>query len=226
LGPEYWILHERHDQRRGAGVVVLRRGPARDVAIEAPHTFFDQGSLPIALVAFDSQRARALVVNTVHRLRAATSVPSEVLDEDDESANQAPASDVAHANVSFFLSAHEALLETVPSMLTIQIHGFRDDSAPGAMVVLSAAGSNAALPLASVRDVVGDTVRSFPTDLRKLGGTTNVEAKASRRASAPFLHVEIAKTMRDKLVADERLCQRFALALAPEPTTALHRFDL
>ncbi len=35
--------------------------------VEAPHTFFDRGTLPVALAIFEAQRARALILNTSHR---------------------------------------------------------------------------------------------------------------------------------------------------------------
>jgi hypothetical protein len=213
--PEYWILAERQGERRGAGIAVLRRGAARDVIVEAPHTFFDQGTLPISLVVFESQKARALLVNTVHRSRASMQVKSDGGDDDDDGSRLSPVSDVAHADVSFFASAHEVLLERFSGILTVQVHGFGDDAAPGTTVILSAAGSDASLPIATTSDVVGDGVRGFPNDIRKFGGTTNVEAKASRRAGAPFLHVEISRTLRDRLARDEALCRRFASAIVP-----------
>ena len=121
VAPDLWLLAERDAARRGAGAVVLRRGDANNVVIEAPHTFFDQGTLPIALVAFDSQRARGLLVNTVHRFRAAmTRAHGAEGDEDEPRA--AVSSDVAHAERSFFLDAHDALLETFPNA-TIQLTG-------------------------------------------------------------------------------------------------------
>jgi hypothetical protein len=196
--PHLWLLSEEEDARRGAGVVILRRGRAASALVEAPHTFFDRGTLPIALTAFESCGARALVVNTVHRFRM-----------------PARSADVAHAELSFFLLAHEALLEAFPGLPCIQLHGFSEDRAPGASVILSAAGSGAAVPAKSLRAVVGEEVRVYPDEIRKLGGMTNVEARASRRAGAPFLHVEIARGLRDRLTADEDLARRFVHALMP-----------
>jgi len=194
--PRLWLLVEREGGRRGAGVVVLRRDDASDAMFEAPHTFFDQGTLPIAVVAFESQKARALVINTVHRFRA-----------------EHLFSDVAHAQCSFFLAAHEAMLVTFSGLFCVQLHGFSDDAESGARVILSAAGSVARVPAASVSAVVGDGVRVYPDDIRKLGGMTNVQASASRRAGAPFLHVEMDRALRDRLVSDEALAARFAGAL-------------
>ncbi len=60
------VVRGRHAPRRAAAVV-LRVGAAVPLIVEAPHTFFDQGTLPVALAIFEAQRARALIVNTSHR---------------------------------------------------------------------------------------------------------------------------------------------------------------
>ena len=65
--PTVWVLHEAPGTERGAGVVVVRRGEALPLVVQAPHTFFDSHTLDIALSAFDALRARALQVNTTHR---------------------------------------------------------------------------------------------------------------------------------------------------------------
>jgi len=194
--PDFLIISEQDGARRGAGVVVLRRGPARAVLVEAPHTFFDQGTLPLAVIGFAEHAARGLVVNTVHRFRGPEAL-----------------SDVAHADASFFLLAHEVLLEAFPAILCIQLHGFSDERAPGASVILSAAGSSATPPTAGVAAAIGGGVRVFPDDIGDLGGTTNVQGGASRRAGAPFMHVEIARSLRDRLASDDALARRLVAAL-------------
>src|SRR5262249_40517025 len=102
-----WVLEERADRRRGAGAGVLRVGEASGFIVEAPHTFFDMGTLPVAVDAFDVGRARALVVNTVHRYRYRPAEREAETGEGSE-APEVVESDVAHAPVSFFLAAHEA----------------------------------------------------------------------------------------------------------------------
>ena len=48
-----WVLAEAPGRKRGAGALVLRPKPSNEVVIEAPHTFFDMGTLDIARVARD-----------------------------------------------------------------------------------------------------------------------------------------------------------------------------
>jgi hypothetical protein len=212
---DLWLLAEAPDRRRGAGAVAVRIGAAAPVLVEAPHTFFDMGTLPVALAAFDAGRCRALLVNTVYRYAS-----GEPVGGDDDGAVHA-ASDVAHAPSSFFLAAHRALLGLEPRPAAVQLHGFADQRAHGADVILSASATTAPLDAAGarLRSVLGDAVRLFPAEVSVLGGLTNVQAAASRDAGAPFLHVEMSRTLRDRLTADEALRRRAgaALVLTPAP---------
>ncbi|WP_104983017.1 hypothetical protein [Sorangium cellulosum] len=271
-GRELWVLSEDGPHRRGAAAVVLRAGAAAPLIVEAPHTFFDRGTLPIALAVFEAQRARALIINTSHRYGGGPR-PSDA-GPDDEGAESGSGSadeegaggaahgaggaggaggaahgagggderdggrggaredklaarartaaalafaDVAHAERSFFLSAHRALLQSFPGAPTVQLHGFQDSSAPDADAVVSAVGPGAELDrlLGPLRAAISDgKVLAYPAEIKKLGGSTNVQARWSRQMGAPFYHVELSRTLRDKLVEDAELRRRFAGALA------------
>jgi hypothetical protein len=250
---DVWILEESRKKKRGAGAVVIRTGRARPIFVEAPHTFFDKGTLPIALAVFDAQAARALLVNTVHRYidkpkeedAGAKDKDKPAADVDDDKAEEADdkgadndddkaldrdeiddpdagveivASDVAHTDRSFYLAAHRELVALVKDNVTVQIHGFRDDKAPDVGVIVSAAKGNgeAGVLTTKLGAALPETkVSAYPTDVKTLGGTTNVEARASREMGAPFFHIEISRSMRDKLESDKALRGRFAAALDP-----------
>ncbi|WP_129349558.1 hypothetical protein [Sorangium cellulosum] len=338
-GRDLWVLFEDGARRRGAVAVVLRVGPAAPLLVEAPHTFFDQGTLPLALAVFEAQRARALLINTSHRYggrpRPGSGAPDEEGGAEGETTNEGGGgggggpravgdagqdggsgaraaadakqdggsgaraaadakqdggsgaraaadakqdgrraarakgggaraagggartagggaraagqgaqadgggtreesveararaaaalafADVAHAERSFFLSAHRALLQGFPGMPTVQLHGFQDSSAPDAAVIGSAVGQGADLdrlldPLRAVlRDgKVQGKVLAFPADIDKLGGATNVQARWSRQVGAPFYHLELSRSLRDELIEDADLRRRFAGAFA------------
>ncbi|MGK4003837.1 hypothetical protein WMF31_14490 [Sorangium sp. So ce1036] len=317
-GRDLWVLFEDGARRRGAVAVVLRVGPAAPLLVEAPHTFFDQGTLPLALAVFEAQRARALLINTSHRYggrpRPGSGAPDEEGGAEGESTNEGGGgggggpraagdagqdggggaraaadakqdggsgaraaadakrdgrraarakgggaraagggeraagqgaqadgggtreesveararaaaalafADVAHAERSFFLSAHRALLQGFPGMPTVQLHGFQDSSAPDAAVIGSAVGQGADLDrlLDPLRAVLRDgkiqgKVLAFPADIDKLGGATNVQARWSRQVGAPFYHLELSRSLRDKLIEDADLRRRFAGAFA------------
>ncbi len=213
-----WLLAERPQRRRGAGAVAIRVGAARELVVEAPHTFFDAKTLPIARTVFDRQRARALVVNTAHRYRERLAAGDDRAGGGDEGPDAPVQSDVAHATRSFFLAAHDALVASGPGLPAIQVHGFGDATAPGVSVIVSAAGTRADARGAAtaLRALLGDrAVRVSPDEIGVLAGLTNVQARSSARAGAPFLHVELSRTARDRLAADPDLCAGFAAAVAP-----------
>ena len=218
---DVWLLAERASHRRGAGAVAIRVGrQAAGLIVEAPHTFFDAGTLPIALTAFQRLGCRALLINTVHRYNPR--LRGESSDgEGGEDGGDVSASDVAHAPHSFFLAAHEELQVAFPRATAVQLHGFRDEVLDGVSIVLSAAGTraDANLVASSLRAAPSATlggphaVRVFPDDVRILGGTLNAQARSSARAAAPFLHVEMSKSLRDNMVADTRVRGQFVVAL-------------
>ena len=206
------LLAEVQDQKRGAGVVVLRRGAAQSWVIEVPHSFFDEGTLEIGLNAFAWSQARALIVNTVHRYRSRSSDAPEGADSDDD---EAAASDVAHAEASFFLTTHAACVDGLGDVGVVQLHGFSDASAPSADLVLSAAGSNAdPVPVErALERALGIRVAVYPTEIRKLGGTKNQQARYSIKAARPFLHVEMSRSLRKRLNNDPDQLRLFVAAL-------------
>jgi len=209
-GGTLWLLQELPRRKRGAGVVIVRPSRGAPLLVEAPHTFFDEGTLEIALATFHGIRARALLVNTMHRyatvrqgVRTSPDVPQDA------------ASDVAHDPNTFFGAAHEALLAVKP-LTTLQIHGFADDTAPGVMVVVSAARTIGDAPAVAraLRDALGDdVVRVYPEEIDVLGGTSNVLAKVSRELGLPFLHLELSRSLRDTLRHDPAAMERFVAAL-------------
>lgn len=207
-----WLLTEADDQKRGAGMVILRPGVARPALIEAPHTFFDRGTLELALLLFDRLSARALVLNTMHRSGAATAEErvQEALRGDSEN-------DVAHAKRSFFSTAHESLLRAEPRLLSVQVHGFKDDESLNAHAIVSAAGTTGdarAVGKALQKVLPEGWVRVYPDEIDALGGTQNVQAALSRKAQTRFIHLELSATLRDRLKEDARLAEGFAEALA------------
>lgn len=206
-----WVLAEEPDRKRGAGVLVIDPGSTVRVLVEAPHTFFDRSTLEVALKVFQTLGAQALLVNTLHRGSGAT--------EDERVsvslAGKSPA-DAAHAKRSFFLASHRALVKTDPALTTLQFHGFRDDAAPGVDIIVSAAktrGDPKALANALRGVLEPARVRAYPTEIRTLGGTTNVQAAASRAAGSRLFHLEMAASLRNRLKEDAVLCERFAKAL-------------
>jgi hypothetical protein len=187
-----WVLREAGGRRAGTGLYAFRPGGA-PLCIQAPHTFFDEGTGQIALAAFAELRAGCLFVNTVHR--HAPSAGGEGL------------ADVAHAERSAYRSMTQGLLEGA-RWTVVQLHGFagHDELGAGAGAVVSdgVATRPAGAPAARLRDALASRlaplrVLLYGVDASTLGATTNVEGADVRRAGGSFLHLELSAVARRRL---------------------------
>jgi hypothetical protein len=215
-GGAIWLVAEQGATKTGAGAYAIRPRAKNDVVIQAPHTFFDQGTLPLALTLFQTLDARVLMINTLHRGGAANQ--DEVDDERIERARSGKEdADLAHTTDSYYQVAHSLFGAEWPRTRFIQLHGFRDEKVPGVSVIVSGAGTQFdPLPVArALNDVFGaGTARVYPDEVKKLGGTTNAQARACKEAGWSFLHLEIAASLRQRMERQASLREQFAQALA------------
>lgn len=184
------MLRELPAHRRGGGAYVVRRGSRSTLVVQAPHTFFDEGTLPLACAFFQHASARALFVNTVHRYKAAR--PGE-------------SSDVAHVEASSFQGATRGVVRALGAPVVVQLHGF--GGREGAMKAVVSSGESArrrhverAAPALGL--ALGGGVLRYPAETTELGATTNVQGKLVRAAGGTFLHVELSETARGLLASD------------------------
>jgi hypothetical protein len=193
-----WVLREPDGHRAGGGLYAFRAA-GRPLCIQAPHTFFDEGTGDLALALFARLEARCLFVNTVHRYARSTA------------AAEHPA-DVAHAEHTLFRAANDGLLARGPWTI-LQVHGFgrRDDLPAGTQAVVAdgvatrAADAPAVRLRAALQSHLGGaagSVRLYKVDADVLGATTNVEGRDARKAGATFLHIEMSAELRAALVRD------------------------
>lgn len=221
-GP-YALVTELPTARRGAGAYVIRIGRVRtETIVQAPHTFSDEGTLPLAVALFRAADARALAVNTVHRRGQAGQVPVQLEQPSDESSTAPPqgGADVAHDEEATFQAMTTATLLMGGARSVVQLHGYADGRV-AADVVLSAGrkGSGAPRWLRAARSQVaqalpGAQVVVYPDDVDRLGARTNVQGKITRRARARFVHVELGASLRNRLRDDEDACHALIAALA------------
>jgi len=218
------VLLREVEMRGGPGVVVKRgtsaaTAPRRSVIVECPHSFFDSDTMPIALRMFHRANALALVFNTVHRGNVREGDSEETVSRASRSGREV--TDVAHNPATLFHAAHAAALTAFggAQLTAIQVHGFRDDAVPGADVVVSAAGSSAtnhvqqlAVRLRAAFPAI--RVLHSPVDTRKLSAMSNVQGQLSRARGAPFLHMEIAKSWRERLMRNDAELNAFCDAVA------------
>ena len=206
--PSAVLLCEEESRRRGGGAYLFRPGTTSRLLVQAPHTHFDEGTLPLACDLFQRMGAAALFIDTAHRYWAAQA-----------NADSKHPADVAHAQGSLFQAATEGALHASDKPATVvQLHGFRP-RATGATVVVSSGERKPGDALvrgvqAGLRAVVGGGVLRFPEETTELGATTNVQGQLARRSGCRFLHVEIESQLRHDLLADADLRARFLDALA------------
>ncbi len=199
-----WSLVEAADRKRGGGGYLLREPSTSRLIVQAPHTFFDEGTLPLACELFQRAAAHALFIETAHRYKAA---------EVGES-GKFPA-DLAHSEDSLFQAATLGLLAQRDGATIVQLHGFGPRESGADVVLSSGATDPTALVDAAWRalsEIVGKVAR-FPQESRELGATTNVQGALARSHGVGFLHVEMSAELRQRLLSDAELRARFFQAL-------------
>jgi hypothetical protein len=213
----FLLVMEQARNARGGGVYVLRSRTAKasPLCLMTPHSFFDLGTERIGLAAFEESSAFALMCGTVHRYTGGRAERKDVF-----------GTDLAHRADNFFYAAFEALLDEIPGLTIVQIHGFtrKHDSRPELDndVILSL-GRPLGEKDTGARDFAGRlrsalpgfAVGIFGEGVENLGGTKNIHAKAiaERGAKATFYHLEMSVELREALLRDANLRSRFAGAL-------------
>lgn len=205
--PDTVLLRELPEKRRGGGAYVLRLAGSSTLVVQAPHTFFDEGTLPLGCELFARTGAAAFFIETAHRYKSAAA------DED----GQHPA-DVAHAADSLFQAATEGLLRAMPNVTLVQVHGFASRDS-GAEVVLSTGtkrpkGDLLARTQRALSPLGLGRIARFPDESSELGATTNVQGTLVRARGGRFLHIEMSSGVRKNLLANGELRARFFDALA------------
>jgi hypothetical protein len=177
------LLVERRPVRRGWGLYVHSPTSDSRLIVEVAHPGSDIKSERVGSAVFRLADATDLLVAGAPRYAG-----------DDDSA------DVAHNDRSVFDAVHRAALARGSTVL--QPHGFdsaRRDAEYGDIVV-----SSGAAPTEPVRSLArGFQTRGFETCLYRkglcegLGGTTNVQGRSARAAGAWFVHLELARRLRE-----------------------------
>jgi hypothetical protein len=211
--PDAVLIHEGERRRGGGGFVVRTTAKGADPAsapwaIQAPHTFYDTGTLPIACALFhQSEDARALFYNTAHRYKASAAA-----------AGVLHPADVAHSERTLFQAATRGLLAAVPKCGVVQVHGFADRIVDFGAVLssgerLAAQATVLSLKVAFSR-LLEVPIAAYPNDTKELGATTNVQGPLVRGAGGRFVHMELSEKTRQRLQGDKAVMTQIALAVA------------
>jgi len=197
-GQPYLIIKEQANQRQGRGFFVFNRQSQSSAILQAPHSFKDSYTGSIAFKWFIEGDYRAGAWNTIPR----------------------DSIDVAHAPDSYFNAFSRALGRHIPQARLIQLHGFaqhkrRSDPGRSADIILSAASQWPTPQVQTIttcaRQQLPHKVRIFPLDVSELGGTLNINAAVLRQTGQnDFIHLEMSKKLRRKLLKDQTLRSRLS----------------
>lgn len=191
------LLPEQLPDPRGWGLVAVR-DDGLDLVVEVPHPRSDLDTDRLGAALAQAAQARWLVVAGARRsLRDDAADPSRRPD-------------------SLLHAVHEVL--AVRGTPAVQVHGYADESLPDRDVVVSP-GSTAAGPLVeAVADAADDlglrTCRAWTQECGRLEGRRNVQGRASERLGAAFVHLEVARSVREDAGARDRLARAVAEAVA------------
>ncbi|MEO5331498.1 MAG: hypothetical protein H7839_05695 [Magnetococcus sp. YQC-5] len=205
------LLRESPARNEGRGFFLFRPEPADEVLIQIPHGETDErtGELGIRLAL--EGNARAVAWNTV---------PRRVSSFGSGSIN----ADLAHLEQSLFIALTEAFTRRMPQGLVVQLHGFSQEkrrSTAGMQADLivsaghSAPGFRYEQMVACMRrnGVVG--TKLYPREINELGGETNSIGKRMRALGMQgFLHLEMSRSLRDRLAVERALRAAFYQCLA------------
>lgn len=191
----FYEVSDSTDRPRGWGRILIDPATSVHLGIEVPHPKADLGSEQLGVALFQRVPGSVLVIAGAHR-RAAPD-------------RQA---DMAHTNESVFETVHELLVQRkVPVM---QLHGFRNESAPDSDIVLSAGpelGSPYVERIAQGLQEAGLSVcLSWVTGCKGLEATTNVQAKWVAEHGGDFAHIEVSQDTRFTAEASDRVVSALA----------------
>lgn len=195
---EFLVLREQPEHRRGRGFYLFYLGQAPEIALEAPHSAFDEHTGEIALHLMKEGLAAAAAWSTAARQQA----------------------DLAHLPETYFQSFTAAVARTSPKGVILQLHGFeqtkRKSEAAAAADMIVSSGIDfppdwvRALANGFKRNMPGN-VKLYPDDVHDLGGTANAQGQMLRDLGYEgFAHVEMSKGLRLRLSGDPAVRKSFA----------------
>ena len=206
-----WVLREKPGFHTGRGFYAFRRRGAVPIAIQAPHSFYDEHTQAIAVRLFRESFSAATAWNTLHRSVA----------------------DLAHSRGNYFDAFTRAFITAHSKAIVLQLHGFaqekrRTEAAASADVIISGGTMYPSRWLQECAALFQQhfshgVVRLYPHEVFELGGTTNAQGEILRSASSDgFMHVELSESLRRNLRSDRKVRQDFLAALSKSYDTRVH----
>lgn len=144
----------------GRAFAVWRAGSARPVILQAPHPFFDAGTLDQAEALYERLGARGLVVSGTHRCASRATVSCDgATGVCAGRLSPYPVSDMAHQPASAFQVIHETLADLYPSTVVVSLHGMA-----GAGVIVSDGTGNPVTETSPVARLAEALKETYPDE--------------------------------------------------------------
>jgi hypothetical protein len=198
-GRQLVLLAERPPGRHGWGLYAHSPGSHSRVIVEIAHPKADIKSEKVGVETFRRANASDLLMAGTHRYAASGGV-----------------SDVAHETRTVFYAINGAVISQ--RAIVFQPHGYDAEARTSEFgeIVASSGGVPTKLAelLAAHLSARGYDVCLYrPGRCEGLGATTNVEGQAVRAAGGSFIHLEMARKLRENRVSRERIASIVAKTL-------------
>jgi hypothetical protein len=195
----------------GWGRLVLNGRFDQSIFLQIPHRFHDKYTETIGQQWWKTNLFHLVMVNSAHRHQG-------------KKQNPAINSDFSTAPYNPFLAATRAYIRAFKQPFIVQLHGFnrqkrKTDDGRNADIILSH-GVKLPSPLlnkldtlaACIKKIGFSKVKIYPQQVTELGATKNIIGDALRQQGylTQFLHIEMSKTVRKKLVQNEELSMKMA----------------
>ncbi|GHJ10567.1 hypothetical protein TPA0907_49340 [Micromonospora humidisoli] len=198
-GRDYALFVTEAGAERPWGLILVDLSQPVRLAVEVPHPNSDLHTEDIGLRLFRATPGSIMLVAGAHR-RAGDG-----------------RADAAHNSQGLFQLASDRFARN--RINQIQLHGFAEQSLPGAEMVVSDGQKRSTPALrrtADALDAAGFVAcRAWTSRCGELEGTTNTQAEAARKQDAVFVHLEVTWTVRR--VEDRRAELVAALVAADLP---------
>jgi hypothetical protein len=222
----YWLLQEAPTVEAGWGTVVIDPSPVRNLAVEAPHPYYDIDTYAQGIDLFLETGARAFIMAGTSR--CANRNPSGCDGETTVCNNSYPVSDVAHATETPFQVTHEALADTFSEMVALNLHG---NGRPDCETVFLSSGvwDDTTDTVTALRDALLDRDVDAADPMSSacpLVGGTNVQGRYTNGSATPctqeatdangrFIHLEQQRGFRESPAQYAALIEAVNATFAP-----------
>ncbi len=197
-GPKgHWLILEGEGKRRGAGYYLFRLGPLpNEMVLQAPHAIFDVHTDVIAKYIFVNYPVRAVFFCDWQRYGWTGKQPNKDSDYD-----------LAHNPDTLYQDLTALWAKRLPQTVFVQIHGFNQSSIRDhdTKMILSPGHRRKVgkyfdkMVTAFYQHFSPKQIALYPSTIKVLGGTTNVQGKLIRKLGGQFIHIELSESVRNEM---------------------------